>query len=341
MTRLKMLEAALLTLVSALVVGVSQGSVRAASINAPNAYFATQSKSGTVTLAGKTYKVTVTTIPLTYYAYCPWIANGMVAKNMGNALFPNDQNVAWAGTGVASAFAPVSASDFTISSYQPWAVNNNVAVSLPDGSKLPSGEMNIDGGGAYFIESYQPTNGDPTSVNFVQGTIATFNGAYVTPPGVAPGATPSGGMIDANPNLSPLSPFYNVSGAAGTGTTYRGGDPNDNGSITAGTSPLVTQVNPAVPAWMGDAPALLPTQGSVYTYTQSFQAFIESTQTIQGTKYDVMYGGVQWGYTVTSVLVPEPGTFTLAILGSVGVIILVRKSPGAAAVLGTPRKIKV
>ena len=339
MIRFKMFGAALLTLGSALVINVAQGTVRAGNINAVNAYFSTQSTSGTATVAGKKYKVTVTTIPLTYYTYCPWIANGMVAKNGRNPLFPNDQNVAWAGSGVASALSPVSASDFTVTNYTPWAVNNNTAVTLPDGSKLPSGEMNVDGGGAYIVESYQPTNGDPTSVNFVQGTIATLNGNYVTPPGVAPGATPSGGMIDANPNLTPLSPFYNVSGAAGTGTTYRGGEPNDNGSITAGTSPLVTQVNPKVPAWMGDAPALLPTQGSTYTYTQTFQAFIESTQMISGTKYDVMYGGVQWGYTVTSVLIPapEPGTFTLAILGGVGVIILLRKSPRAAAILGTPR----
>ena len=195
--------------------------------------------------------------------------------------------------------------------------------------------MNVDGGGTNIVVSYQPTAGDPTRVNFVQGTVATLNGMYVTPINVAPGTSPSGlsgGFIDASPNLSPLSPFYNVNYAAGTGTTYQGGEPQQDGSITAGTSPLVTQVGPpAVPAWMGDSPAFYSNDGAVFTYTQTFQAFIESTQPISGTTYDVMFGGVQWGYTVTSVAVPEPSTMTLGAIGALGFIFLVRKAPRARA----------
>ena len=325
-----------LALGSALAIGMFPGAARADGINAVPAYFSTQTAGPTnVTLGGKTYRVTVTAIPLSYFAYCSWILNGMMRTSGGNPLFPNDQNVAFTGFGVGAALSPVAASDFTVTNYTPWAVNNNTTATLPDGSKLQGGEMNVDGGGVNIVVSYQPTAGDPTRVNFVQGTIATLNGDYVTPINVAPGDSPSGlsgGFIDASPNLNPLSPFYNVNSAAGTGTTYRGGETQDNGSITAGTSPLVTQVDPAVPAWMGDSPAFYANAGAAFTYTQTFQAFIESSQMISGTNYDVMYGGVQWGYTVTSVLVtPEPSTWTLGTIGALAIMFLAWRAPRARA----------
>jgi hypothetical protein len=104
-------------------------------------------------------------------------------------------------------------------------------------------------------------------------------------------------------------------------------------TVTPGTSPLVTQVDPKVPAWMGDAPATYANAGAEFTYTQTFQAFIESTQPISGTNYDVMYGGVQWGYTVTSVLVgvPELSTWTLGTIGALGLLFFGRKAPRARA----------
>lgn len=82
---------------------------------------------------------------------------------------------------------------------------------------------------------------------------------------------------------------------------------------------------------MGDPPAFYSNDGAVFTYTQTFQAFIESTQMIGGTTYDVMYGGVQWGYTVTSVLVavPEPSTMTLGAIGALAISVFARMAPKA------------
>ncbi len=74
---------------------------------------------------------------------------------------------------------------------------------------------------------------------------------------------------------------------------------------------------------MIDLPGYGLPAGGVFTRTVTFQAFIESDQMINGKNYDVLYGGVQWGYTVTSALVPAPEPGTLTLLSGMAVILSV------------------
>ena len=62
---------------------------------------------------------------------------------------------------------------------------------------------------------------------------------------------------------------------------------------------------------MIDIAGLADDKGDTFTYTATYQAFIESNQMINNKMYDVLYGGVQWGFTVRSTAVPEPATLTL------------------------------
>ena len=46
--------------------------------------------------------------------------------------------------------------------------------------------------------------------------------------------------------------------------------------------------------------------------TVTFQAFISSQVDIGGTNYNVLYGGIQWGYSFSTIdLVPEPSILAL------------------------------
>ena len=152
--------------------------------------------------------------------------------------------------------------------------------------KYSLGLTNLDAGGADILILYTPqNNNDPFDVNFLQGTASSFgNGPLST------------GTID---NGGQATPFYNPKGVSGTG------------AARLKASPLVTA--PDEPAWMIDIPSVRYI-GST-TYTRVFEAFIESTVPIMvngtATDYDVLYGGVEWGYTVTSTVVPEPASLIL------------------------------
>jgi PEP-CTERM motif len=54
---------------------------------------------------------------------------------------------------------------------------------------------------------------------------------------------------------------------------------------------------------------------SLTSQTLFFQSFIEQDKVISGTNYQVLYGGVQWGYSLTMVEAPEPSSMLLAGLG--------------------------
>jgi hypothetical protein len=297
MTMMRAFRNSLVALAMASLIGSVPDCALAGGINAPAADFMTQTVSGTVTFGTKQYKVTATTIPLTFYSTCYFISNGMAAQ------FP-EIKIAFAGYGVASGITGIAASDFTVSNYMPWVINNNETTNNilgPDmmGMMLVNNDVGVTSkvaGGADNVITYTPQNNgtDPRSVNFLQGYIQSGN--------IAPAST---GTIDTK--IHSDSPFYNASFAAGTGTTRR-----------TGTVPLVTSpampgppFMPAVSAWMLDIPYDRIRNGGVGSETVTFQTFIESNQNIDGTTYDVLYGGVQWGYTMTSALVPEPRSIIL------------------------------
>ncbi len=252
----------------------------------------------TVSGPGPNFTDTSTTINMSYFTSCYFITNGIAAQNFGG------MNFVFAGQGAASGISSISPSDFTISQYAPWVVNNNNTTNNITGPGVVGGTAvnsnrgvtNQDDGGCDIVISYTPGMGDPTSVNFMQAYIDSINGGAFTT-----------GTIDNNNTAG--KPFYNQVFAAGTGTTPR-----------SGTSPLVSAANTA--AWeldipytpeLGDpatvAPGYVP--GSPITSeTVTFQTFISSQQVIAGTTYNVLYGGVQWGYSFS---VPEPSSLLLVV----------------------------
>ncbi|HET6182792.1 MAG TPA: hypothetical protein VFA03_04285 [Acetobacteraceae bacterium] len=258
---------------------------------------------------------TATTINIQYFNYCSWIVNGIATQ------YPNYTNLVFAGIGaVGQNFTPIDPSDFTISQYKPWVVNNNATtnfITAPDNGNVNRGVSNRDSGGADIVISYTPGANDPRRINFVQAFVESVNG----------GAFTTGTIDSSSANL----PYYNaarrvgkqtIGPIVGTGTTRQ-----------IGTVPLVTSPangnTAAVPAWMVDIPLRcengpIPPGGSrgclqgaddtLTSETQTFQAFIEADATFMGQTYHVLYGGVQWGYTLTMVdppPVPEPAALLL------------------------------
>jgi hypothetical protein len=237
---------------------------------------------------------TAATINVTYQLFCPWIVAGAAA-------FPT-YNFVFAGQGVASNLKNIDPGDFTISQYNPWVVNSNGTtnnMTRPDGGSYNRGVTNQDAGGNNIVISYTPVNaGDPTKVNFVQAYIESDNGGAF-----------SAGTIDA----SAASPYYNNRGISGTGTTLR-----------TGTIPLLP--NSTTAAWMLDVPydcengqagvsnadCTGGTDDTLTSQTLYFQSFIEQDQVINSTTYQVLYGGVQWGYSLNMVDTPEPSSMLLA-----------------------------
>ena len=251
--------------------------------------------------------LTSTTIDISYFTSCYFITNGIAGKF-------DSYHFVFAGQGAASEIPNIDASDFTISQYKPWVVNNNATnnfVSGPDvvGTNLVKhyrGFTNQDVGGADIVISYTPQNpSDPTNVNFLQAYIESTNGSGFT-----------SGTID---NGGSGGPYYNEGGVSGTGTTNQ-----------SGTIPLVSSAD--TPAWIVDIPYTpewgfgpVPVDEAINSQTVTFQTFISGQKDIGGTIYNVLYGGVQWGYTFTTVDVPEP---TMLVLLGVGGLAMLRRRRG-------------
>jgi hypothetical protein len=254
--------------------------------------------------------ITVSTINIGFFTSCYFIANGITS----NAAWGN--NYVFAGQGVASGIGNILSSDFTVSSNTPWIGTSSAIVnflSLPSGDKIYadglngfSGSLNnAEAGGMSIGISYTPKNGDPTNINFVQAYIENINGTGSTT-----------GVIDVTNGAG--NPFYNSSSVAGTGT-----------NLLLGTTPLMTSATK--PGWLGDQPydnefgtSKPGADDTITNTTVTFQTFIEAQQNIGGTNYNVLYGGIQWGYSFNTVdLVPEPTTLALG-AGFLGAAILLR-----------------
>jgi hypothetical protein len=253
----------------------------------------------TITGIAGGYGVTVSTIGISYFTYCPYIVSGLTSNT---AAWGN--NYVFAGQGVASGLTSISSSDFSVSGYSPFigtSTSTSNYVALQSGDKIWADGLNgsrgnlnnVPAGGTGIDISYKPGNGDPTNINFVQAYVENINGSGF-----------GAGTIDGSTN----SAFYNVASVAGTGTTLR-----------LNTSPL--QVSGSVAGWLGDQPLdMAPgtTNSAVY-----FQTFVDASQMINGTNYNVLYGGIQWGYTFNA-YVPEPASLAL-VAGFLGIAFAVRR----------------
>jgi hypothetical protein len=257
---------------------------------------------------------TASTIDITFQRYCPWIVSGQSAYAGVNFVF--------AGQGVASGIKIIDPGDFSVTQYNPWVVSNNSTTNNVNGPNT-NGNKNFnrkvtdqDVGGADIMISYNPKNaGDPTSVNFVQAYVQnTNNTGYTT------------GKIDAGST----SPYYNDGSISGLGTTKRA--PTTRGALatTADTAGWLVDIpyrcesfsptagmpysNGSRPNCTGgpaDTPGQPDPANTITSQSQYFQTFVESDTMIDGTMYKVLYGGIQWGYTVNMVDVPEPSTLLL------------------------------
>jgi hypothetical protein len=267
------------------------------------------------------------TIDVSYQNFCSFLLRGAQAR------FPTT-NFTFAGFGnIGGLFSQVVSSDFNISVYQPWVVNNFATVADgtnfltdPSGRKVARTVQNQDAGGANVVINYTPraNSTDPTNVNFVQAFVQNTNNnnpGYLTGPGT----------LDSSPG----TPFYNQGNIAGNGTTRK-----MTGTLTA---------SPTSPAWLVDIPyrceSFSPIPGmqgsngaranctggvddSLLSQSQIFQTFIESNQTVYynsaldtpysrtnnggvAQTWDVLYGGVQWGYNYSNTDVPEPSSLPL------------------------------
>jgi len=96
-----------------------------------------------------------------------------------------------------------------------------------------------------------------------------------------------------------------------------------------GTSPLMT--SGTLPGWLGDQPydnefgtSKPGADDTITNTTVTFQTFVEAQMSIGGTNYNVLFGGIQWGYSFNTMdLVPEPTTLALG-AGFLGATLLLR-----------------
>jgi len=252
--------------------------------------------------------LTSSTINIGYFTSCYFITDGISNGSFGA------YNFVFAGQGVASGIPNIDPSDFTVGQYNPWVGNNNSTMNNVTGPNGTNYNRNVTGqedGGANIVISYKPqAASDPTNINFLQAYILNLNNT-----GFASGKIDNGGTG---------GPFYNQNGVSGTGTTSR-----------TGTIPLMT--SSTVPGWLVDIPYTpewgYSNQGddTITNETDTFQSFISSQQVINGTTYNVLYGGIQWGYSFTTVDVPEPSTLALFGIAAVSLLICAGRRQKAKA----------
>jgi hypothetical protein len=211
---------------------------------------------------------------------------------------------------------PINASELNVLQYNPWVIDNNDLVNyitLPDKthrSRLVTGQ---DAGGANFLLTYTPVvKSDPTKINFLQVVHTTYESIEL------PLSVPAD--FTRFDNGGGPSPFYNYGSTSGV----------DNKTLP--TVPLTILPTDSF-AWMADIPyrcenddllsfgcevTTKANDGLITRVTQIFDTYLESDVIVHGQTYQVLYGGVRWGYTYHNWDVPEPSTWAMMLLGFAG-----------------------
>jgi hypothetical protein len=292
---------------------------------------------------------TATTFNATYQTYCSWLINGMQAQF-------SDVNFTFAGYGnIGGLFSQVPSTDFSLlvpglpdgntpNQYRPW-VDTSIPVFNPTGFSDTRPVSNQDAGGANIVLTYTPGANDPTTVNFIQAYSDNINNTG-----------PTSGRID---NLGDSTPFYNNIGIHGTGTTQSVttyANTPGKGMDAKGSSAWIMDVpykcESFIPTAEGKVPpgsnanctgGPAPPNDEVLTSdVLMFQTFIESTQTIYynaglenaysrtdnggvAQTWDVLYGGVQWGFSYSNSdpvsPAPEPSSVLLVATAFAAVLV--------------------
>jgi len=244
---------------------------------------------------------TVTPLDITFLSSSSIITTAAEDFPKFDFVFAGDQAT------VGKNFTPIDPSDFNIGVYLPWVVDS-VAVKSPGGTTYDRKVTGQDACGENIVIDYTPNANaeppDPTRVNFLQAYSITINGR----------AKP---IIEMDHGFA-FSPYYNAQGAIGV-------DSKD-------LPPTVPLDASGTDAWMLDTPDLCesgpaardcptpdPKNEEAYTrYVDTFNTFVEADQTFDGKSYQVLYGGIQWGFTLTMTDVPEPSTWIMMLAGFVG-----------------------
>jgi hypothetical protein len=247
----------------------------------------------------------------------------MIDTALKNNNFPELNHYVYAGQGpIGSHFTPIDASDFDVRIYQQWVVNSP-DISSPSGKETSNREVkDQDAGGVNILVTYTPTAAaDPRTMNFLQGISTTANDG-----------TPDIG-IDGDTG----SPYYNHSGVTGVG--------NDDENMT----PMDIPVAPKSFAYLIDSPYTCesgsngtgkgcppqtPANDETITkLVRTFDTFVEADEQVDGKTYQVLFGGIEWGYTFTATDggVPELSTWSLLLMGFAVIAALARRSAGRKA----------
>ncbi len=284
---------------------------------------------------------TATTFDATYQTYCSWLITGMQNQFSGvNFTFSGFGNIgglfSQAPSSNFSLLVPGLPNGTTTNQYRPW-VDTSIPVTNPTGFSDTRPVSNQDSGGANVVLTYtpRPNTGDPTTVNFIQAYVDNINNTGFT-----------SGRID---NLGDSTPLYNNIGIHGTGTTQlftKYTNTPGQGMNAQGSSAWLVDIpykcESFIPTPEGNVPpgananctggAAPPNDEVLTSDVLNFQSFVESTQTIYynagldnpysltnnggvAQTWDVLYGGVQWGFSYSNSdpvsPTPEPSSVLL------------------------------
>ena len=245
-----------------LVCALQTASAAPSKLAAPTAQFKGPTAMNTSTLVPYGYR---------YTTYCNWVSGALTTFSNNNAGW----NFTWAGP-VNSAF---SKNDFTVNQYDAYVVTQPTN-KLPNTYK--SNFQNADAGGAIFVLTYQPQNGNPT--NGVGGITLHWVQAY--------NESLKGGPFTSSLDVSAKAktdkvPWYDDGYAAGFG---------GNNSFWFQDRPYDS---------IGNSPANV-----------QFQMFLAADKVVGGVNDVTLYGGEWWGYTYSATPTPDPEPSTLFLLGS-------------------------
>jgi hypothetical protein len=127
-------------------------------------------------------------------------------------------------------------------------------------------------------------------------------------------------------------PYYNATGISGTGSSGLHPVPLNAASAKAWMLDSAYLCESGFTGTGMGCPVTTPANDETFTrYVDTFNMFIEADQTVAGTPYNVLYGGLQWGFTLTMTDVPEVPTWAMLLAGFAGLGVAARSRAKSSA----------